>query len=186
MPREAAKTAIRDAVAACAGVSADDAASTGMRWFCGYLLKNNIAQVDAVREWHGGRYRDAGHTERLIVVGDAVDDVQLRNLAFQAQMSTVEEGAADLDIGVSILRGLYEARGLAIPLLVHLRADPRMPGSVQRAQCHARRLAGAILQRYADLAARGTLHVQAVVRDGDGALLPVDLDHAVSQRMEAH
>jgi carboxysome shell carbonic anhydrase len=186
LPREAAKTAIRDAVAACAGVTADDAASTGMRWFCGYLLKNNIAQVDAVREWHGGRYRDAGHTERLIVVGDAVDDVQLRNLAFQAQMSTVEEGAADLDIGVSILRGLYEARGLAIPLLVHLRADPRMPGSVQRAQCRAKRLAGAILHRYADLAARGTLHVQAVVRDGDGALLPVDLDHAVSQRMEAH
>jgi carboxysome shell carbonic anhydrase len=187
MPREAAKEAIRHAVAACAGVSLDDAASTGMRWFCGYLLKNNIAQVDAVREWHGGRYEDAGHTERLIVVGDAVDDVQLRNLAFQAQMATVEEGAPDLDIGVSILRGLYEKRHLAVPLLVHLRADPRMPGSVQRAQCHARRLANAILQRYADLAARGMLHVQAVVRDGtDGALLPVDLTPAASPTMEAH
>jgi hypothetical protein len=74
-----------------------------------------------------------------------------------------------------------------VPLLVHLRADPRMPGSVQRAQCHARRLANAILQRYADLAARGMLHVQAVVRDGtDGALLPVDLTPAASPTMEAH
>jgi len=187
MPREAAKEAIRHAVAACAGVSLDDAASTGMRWFCGYLLKNNIAQVDAVRQWHGGRYQDAGHTERLIVVGDAVDDVQLRNLAFQAQMATVEEGAPDLDIGISILRRLHEERRLAIPLLVHLRADQRIPGSVQRAQCHARRLVAAILQRYADLATRGLLHVQAVVRDGaDDALLPVDLAPAPSQTMEAH
>ncbi len=187
MKREAAKEAIRHAVAACAGVSLDDAASTGMRWFCGYLLKNNIAQVDAVREWHGGLYQDAGHTERLIVVGDAVDDVQLRNLAFQAQMATVEEGAPDLDIGIGILRRLHEDRHLAIPLLVHLRADPRIPGSVQRAQCHARRLAAAILQRYAGLAEHGLLHVQAVVRDGaDGALLPVDLTAAPSQTMEAH
>jgi carboxysome shell carbonic anhydrase len=187
MPREAAKDAIRHAVAARAGVSMDDAASTGMRWFCGYLLKNNIAQVDAVRQWHGGRYQDAGHTERLIVVGDAVDDVQLRNLAFQAQMHTVEEGAPDLDIGIAILRRLNDASGMAIPLLVHLCADPRIPGSIQRAQCHARRLAAAILQRYAELAALGRLHVQAVVRDGaDGALLPVDLSPAAAQTMEAH
>jgi carboxysome shell carbonic anhydrase len=186
LPRDAAKEAIRNAVSACTGVSADDAGSMGMRWFCGYLLKNNIAQVDAVREWHGGRYRDAGHTERLIVVGDAVDDVQLRNLAFQAQMSTVEEGAADLDIGIAILRALHEQRRLAIPLLVHLRADPRMPGSVQRAQCHANRLAAAILHRYGDLATRGLLHVQAVIRGGDGALLPVDLEPAVPRKMEAH
>jgi carboxysome shell carbonic anhydrase len=186
LPREAAKEAIRAAVATCAGVSADDAASTGMRWFCGYLLKNNIAQIDAVREWHGGHYRDAGHTERLIVVGDAVDDVQLRNLAFQAQMTTVEEGSGDLDIGISILRGLHEKRRLAIPLLVHLRAEPRLPGSVQRAQCRANRLAGAILQRYDELATRGLLHVQAVIRDGDGALLPVELQPAASLTLEAH
>jgi hypothetical protein len=45
----------------------------------------------------------------------------------------------------------------------------------------------AILQRYADLATRGLLHVQAVVRDGaDDALLPVDLAPAPSQTMEAH
>jgi carboxysome shell carbonic anhydrase len=187
LPRDAAKEAIRMAVAACAGVSLEDVASTGMRWFCGYLLKNNIAQVDAVREWHGGHYQDVGHTERLIVVGDAADDVQLRNLAFQAQMATVEEGAPDLDIGISILRRLNETRGLATPLLVHLRADPRIPGSVQRAQCHAKRLAAAIVQRYADRPQSGRLYVQAIVRDGaNGALLPVDLTSAPPQIMEAH
>jgi carboxysome shell carbonic anhydrase len=187
LPRQAAKDAIRTAVAASAGVDADDTATAGMRWFCGYLLKNNIAQVDAVREWHGGIYPQAGHRERLIVVGDAVDDVQLRNLAFQAQMATVEEGAADLDIGIHILTGLYEPQRLAVPVLVHLTADPRMPGAVSRAQCRARRLAGAIRLRYADLAARGLLHVQAVVRNGTGgALHPVDLAPSQPRDMETH
>lgn len=189
LAREAAKEAIRDAVAACAGVAPDDPRSEGMRWLCGYLLKNNIGQVDAVRGWNGGPYKDRGHTERLIVVGDAVDDVQLRNLAFQAQMETVEEGAADLDIGVKILRGLNEPRGLATPVLAHFRYDARIPGAFQRAQRRARRLRAAILSRHAGLAAGGLLHVEAVVRGGDGAaLLPVDpvpCEVAAAQR-ESH
>jgi carboxysome shell carbonic anhydrase len=184
LSRDAAKTAIRNAVAACAGVSADDAASAGMRRFCSYLLENNIAQVDSIREWHGGRAPDTENAERLIVVGDAVDDVPLRNIAFQVQMSTVEEGAADLDTGIATLRGPHEERRLAIPLLVHLRADPLMPGSVQRAQVRASRLVKSIQQRYADLRARGRLYIQAVIRDGDGALLPLNLEPAASQMME--
>jgi carboxysome shell carbonic anhydrase len=176
LAREAAKDAIRAAVADCAGVADDDAATEGMRWLCGYVLKNNIGQIDAVRAWHGGVYDDAGHTEQLIVVGDAVDDVQLRNLAFQAQMNTVEEAAMDLDVGIRILRGLHEPRGLAVPLLVHFRYDPRIPGAQAQAQSRARRLSAAILARHAELAARGLLHVQAVVRAGDGtALANVDL-----------
>jgi carboxysome shell carbonic anhydrase len=185
--RDAAKEAIRRAVAACAGVSAEDASSTGMRWFCGYLLKNNIAQLNAVREWHGGRPRNDSQSERLIVAGDMVDDLLLRSFAFQAQMETVEEGAADLDIGIATLRPLAESRRLAIPLLVHLQADPRIPGSAQRTQCRARRLAGAIQQRYADLTARGLLHIQAVIRDGaDGALLPVDLAPMIARTKETY
>jgi hypothetical protein len=166
MSREEAKNAIRDAVADCAGVAADDPATEGMRWFCGYLVKNNLAQVDAVRDWHGGPYADRGHTERLIVVGDAVDDVQLRNLAFQAQMETVEEGAADLDVGVKILHRIHEPRGLGVPILVHFRYDPRIPGDVERTQRRAERLSAAILSRYRELAASGFLHVQWVVRPG--------------------
>jgi hypothetical protein len=164
LPREAAKEAIRQAVADCAGVPADDAATTGMRWFCGYLLKNNMAQIDAVRDWHGASYGDRGHTERLIIVGDAVDDVQLRNLAFQAQMDTVEEGAPDLDVGVHILEHVHGARGLPVPVLVHFRYDPRIPGSRQRAGHRARRLQAAIEARYGALAQNGGLYVQSVIR----------------------
>ncbi len=173
LPREAAKDAIRDAVAACAGVSAADPATEGMRWFCGYLLKNNIAQVDSVRVQQGGSYKDAGHTEKLIVVGDGVDEVPLRNLAFQSQMETVEEGGADLDTGIAILRQEHEKRGLAVPVLVHFRHDPRIPGSVPRAKYKARRLMAAIIERYAPLASRKKLFVQAALRAADGSGLTI-------------
>jgi carboxysome shell carbonic anhydrase len=182
LSREAAKTAIRQAVAACAGVAANDTATEGMRWLCGYLLKNNIGQVDAVLVRHGGAYPDRGHTERLIVVGDPVDDVQLRNLAFQAQMDTVEEGAADLDVGVRILSKLHALHGLAVPVLVHVRYDPRIPGSEAGARKRARRLRAAIVSRYASLAGSGRLHVEAVVRAGDGtSLTAVDLTAASTE-----
>ena len=164
LPREAAKERIRQAVAACAGVGADDGKTEGMRWFCGYLLKNNIGQMDAVRAAHGGAYAESGHTEKLIIVGDAIDDVQLRNLAFQAQMNTVEEGAADLDIGIEILKGPHLPRGLAVPVLVHSGYDPRIPGAEAAAQTRAQRLRAAILARHARLADKGGIFVQAMVR----------------------
>jgi carboxysome shell carbonic anhydrase len=164
LAREAAKEAIRTAVAECAGVSAEDAATEGMRWFCGYLLKNNLAQVDAVRRAFGGPYPDAGHTERLIVAGDGIDDVQLRNLAFQAQTDTVEEAAFDLDVGVKILEGLHAPRGLAVPVLAHVEYDARMPGAQGRAAARALRLKSAIEARFADRVAAGRLLVQAAVR----------------------
>ena len=174
LSREAGKELIREQVAQRMGVPADDAATEGMRWFCGYLLKNNLAQVDAVRQCHGASYSDRGHTEQLIVIGDAVDDVQLRNLAFQAQMETIEEGAADLEVGVRILTALHEPRGLTVPVLVHLRFDPRIPGSRERAEVRARRLRRAIDSRFAAQLDRGSLHVHAVVREGDtGTLHPV-------------
>ncbi len=173
LPREAAKEAIRDAVAASAGVADSDRASEGMRWFCGYLLKNNIAQVDAVLAHQGGRYQEAGHTEKLIVVGDAVDEVQLRNLAFQAQMETVEEGGADLDTGIKILRHTHEAAGLAVPILVHFRHDPRLPGSAARATYKARRMMAAIIARHKTLSARKKIFVQAALRAADGSGLSI-------------
>ena len=186
LAREAAKAAIREAVAACAGVEADDEASEGMRWLLGYLVKNNLSQVDSVREAHGGRYADAGHTERLIIVGDAIDDAQLRNLAFQAQMETVEQGAADLDIGVSILRGLHEPKGLAVPVLAHFGFDARIPGARERAGAKALRLAAAVRERHAELAARGGLFVQAAIRPTDGGA-PIMFEPApVATIKEAH
>jgi carboxysome shell carbonic anhydrase len=166
MSRDEGKQAIRERVAEGMGVPLDDPSTEGMRWFCGYLLKNNVAQIDAVRQWHGANYADRGHTEQLIVIGDAVDDVQLRNLAFQAQMDTIEEGATDLDVGVRILTALHEPRGLAVPVLVHTRFDPQIPGSRERAEARAERLRLAIETRFAAQVSRGGLQVLAVVREG--------------------
>ncbi len=176
MEREAAKEAIRAAVAQMTGVAVDDPVTEGMRWLCGYVLKNNFGQVEAVRNLYGGRYPEAGHGEKLIIVGDAVDDVQLRNLAYQAQMQTVEEGAVDLDVGIKVLTHHHGPAGLPLPILVHFRYDARIPGAADVAAAKARRLAASIASRHAGLAARGDLYIGAVIRAGDGsALTPVEL-----------
>lgn len=163
--REQAKDAIRRAVAEAAGVAEDDAATEGMRWFCGYLLKNNMAQIEYVHAYHDGRYSDVGHTERFITVGDSFDEVQLRNLAYQAQMETVEEGAADMDVGIRIFRKVNMDRELPIPVFVHCRYDGRVPGARARAVERARRLEHAIRARYPDLVRNGWLYTHATVKD---------------------
>lgn len=163
--RDAAKEAIRMAVAESAGVSADDESTEGMRWFCGYLLKNNMAEIEYVRSHHGGRYENIGHTERLITVGDSLDNVQMRNLAYQAQMETVEEGAADMDVGIRIFRKINVSRGLPVPVVVHFAYDGKVPGARRRAKDRCRRLAGAIEARYPDMVRDGWLHTFAVITD---------------------
>ncbi len=173
LEREAAKEFIRQAVADCAGVDAADAATEGMRWLCGYLLKNNLGQVDAVRGWNGGRYTDSGHGEKLVVAGDAIDDFQLRNLVFQAQMGTLEEGAVDLDVGIEVLGRTNAPHGLAVPVLVHVAYDERIPGACARAQARARRLAAAIETRYAGAAGPAGLVIQGVVRARGSSRLEV-------------
>jgi carboxysome shell carbonic anhydrase len=177
LEREAAKEFIRQAVADATGVDAADAATEGIRWLCGYLLKNNIGQVDAVLGWIGGRYTDPGHTEKLLVAGDAIDDVQLRNLAFQAQMRTLEEGAVDLDVGIGILRRTNAPHGLAVPVLVHVAYDERIPGACATAEARARRLTAAIETRYAGAAGTDGLVVQGFVRArGRSRLEPVEAE----------
>jgi hypothetical protein len=115
-----------------------------------------------------------------------VDDVQMRNLSFQAQMETVEEGGADLDIGISILRKTHEPRGLAVPVLVHFRHDPRLPGSAARAEFKARRLMSAIIARHAGLASRKKLFVQAALRAADGTgLVVLDPSPEALEKLEA-
>jgi hypothetical protein len=93
-------------------------------------------------------------------------------------METVEEGAADLDVGMRILRGLQEPRSLAIPVLVHERYDARIPGARERARTRALRLQAAIEARYRNLPP-GLLFVQAIVRDSArGRPEPVALESA--------
>lgn len=165
LAREEAKAYIRERVAETAGVSQDDPATEGMRWFCAYLLKNNLAQIEYVRAYHHGRYEDLGHTERFITVGDSFDDVQMRNLAYQAQMETIEEGAADMDVGIKIFKKVNMAHDLPIPAFVHYRYDGRVPGSRARAVARCRRLERAIHARYPDLSREGWLYTYATIKD---------------------
>lgn len=176
MAREQAKAAIRAAVVEAAGISSNDSATEGMRWFCAYLLKNNMAQIEYVRAYHQGRYADLGHTERFITVGDSFDDVQMRNLAYQAQMETIEEGAADMDVGIKIFRKVNMAHDLPIPAFIHYRYDGRAPGSRERAVERCRRLERAIHARYPELVREGWLYTQATVKNLAGGSRLEDLD----------
>ena len=87
------------------------APETGMRRLIERLLLNNLSQIDYVCENHQGRYADIGHAERFISIGDGFEEVHLRNLAYFGHMHTVEEGAADMDVGIKIFTRLNVARG---------------------------------------------------------------------------
>ena len=91
-----------------------------MRKFIANLLEFNLSQIEYVADMYGGTYPDVGHAERYISVGDGFQEVQLRNIAYYAHLDTVEEGAADLDIGIKIFTGLNLKRGLPIPIAVHI------------------------------------------------------------------
>ena len=171
LPRAEAKEEIRRRVAAAIGVAPDDPATEGMRWFCGYLLKNNIAQVDAVLARFGGPYPDRGHGERLIVVGDPIDDVQLRNLAFQAQMRSIEEGEGDLAVGTRLLGERLGPAGLAVPVLVLQTFDATLPGAAERAAGRANLMLRALERRFPAAAGAARIVAEAAIRPADGGPL---------------
>ncbi|MFX6540416.1 carboxysome shell carbonic anhydrase domain-containing protein, partial [Acinetobacter baumannii] len=91
----------------------------GMRRLIERLLEANLSQIEYVIQHHEGRYADIGHNERFICAGEAMTELQLRNKFYFAHLDTVEEGAADLDVGIKIFSGLNVSRGLPVPVLVH-------------------------------------------------------------------
>jgi len=137
----------------------------GMRRLVERLLQANLSQIQYVIQHHEGRYSDIGHNERFICVGQAMSELQLRNKFYFAHLDTVEEGAADMDVGVKIFTGLNVSRGLAIPLLVHFHFSARVPGARERAIHRCKRVKAAIEDRYESLHAQGLLHCQMAVSD---------------------
>lgn len=133
------------------------APNPGMRRLIERLLLNNLSQIDYVCENHQGRYADIGHAERFISIGDGFEEVHLRNLAYFGHMHTVEEGAADMDVGIKIFTRLNVARGLPVPVAIHFRYDDQVPGSRERAVTRCRRVKAAIEARYPDLVREGLL-----------------------------
>ena len=137
----------------------------GMRALVLKLLEANLSQIEYVIQHHGGRYAVLGHDEAFICAGEATQYVHLRNKYYYAHLDTVEEGAADMDVGVRIFSALNVRHGLAVPVLVHYHYSSRVPGARERAVERCRRVKAAIEARYADLFARGLLHCQMAVSD---------------------
>ncbi len=131
------------------------------------LLENNMSQIDYVRQHHGGSYADAGHAERFIGVGIGFKEIHLRNLTYFAYMDTVEEGAADLDVGIKIFTGLNVSRGLPVPVVVRFDYNSQVPGARERAVRNCERIQAALENRYSDLFQQGLLHALLTVRDQD-------------------
>jgi len=163
MAPEAARAAIGERVRQEAGGAIEE----GMVRFISRLLENNISQIDFVRQFHHGAYGDAGHAERFIGVGIGFKEIHLRNLTYFAHMETVEEGAADLDVGIKIFKGLNISRGLPVPVVIRYDFHSSVPGSRERAVSSCERIAAAVHGRYRDLSRQGLLHTLLTVRDGD-------------------
>lgn len=137
----------------------------GMRKLIVNLLINNLSQIEYVGDLYEGQYPDIGHAERYISVGDGFQEVQLRNLAYYAHLHTVEEGTADLDIGIKIFTGLNLANGLPVPIAIHYRYDSKVPGSRQRMAEQCQRVKAAILDRYKNLVAQNSIFCQMSLQD---------------------
>jgi carboxysome shell carbonic anhydrase len=169
---EAARIALQREVA----IQADGGMSAGMQALVERLLEANLSQIEYVIQHHAGRYAELGHDERFICAGEAPTKVHIRNMYYFAHLATVEEGAADLDVGIKIFTGLNLAHGLAIPVLVHFSHDSNVPGGRERAVLRCRRVKAAIEERYATFAAHGQLHCQMAVSDRNGTELCCFID----------
>ena len=95
----------------------------------------------------------------------------------------MEEGAVDLDIGVSVLAQHHAPLDLPVTVLVNAVFDARIPGAEDWAARRAARLAGAITARHAGLAATGMLQVRAMLRAAGGA--PIGLELSPEQESAA-
>ncbi len=137
----------------------------GMLRFVSYLIFNNFDQIDYVRSYHGHYYSDIGHAERFIGAGVGFKEIQLRNLMYFSYLSTVEEAAQDLDVGIKIFTHLNLSKSLPIPVVVRFDYHGHVPGARDRAVEKCQRVVAAINSRYAELAHTGKLHTLEVVRD---------------------
>lgn len=157
--------AARDRIAVAVAASG---CAHGMQTLIAHLLEANLSQIEYVIQHHAGRYAVIGHDENFIVAGEAVCEMQLRNMYYFAHLDTIEEGAPDMDVGIKIFTGLNLRRGLAVPVLVHFRYNSRVPGARDRAVARCRRVKAAIAGRYPDLTAQGMIHCVMAVTDSQG------------------
>lgn len=168
--------------------SASPYMTDGLAKFMVYLLVNNISQIEYVRQHYGQHYQDIGHAERFIGAGIGFEEVQLRNLTYFSYMNTVEEAAADLDVGIKIFTGLNVSHGLPVPVVVRYDYHGNVPGARERAVEHCQRVTNALNARYTDLKRQGFLHTLQVVRNvnGTGCIEVLESSIKAQSTQEAH
>ncbi|WP_042799064.1 carboxysome shell carbonic anhydrase [Thioalkalivibrio sp. AKL19] len=158
--------AIQDAIHQQGWGRGNGAPHEGMLRLISRLLLNNISQLDYVARYHGGHYVDVGHRERVIIVGQEIEEMQVRNFGYFAHLETMEEGSEGTDVGVNkIFRKLNVERGLPVPVVIHYRYDRKVPGSRERVEARCRRIRDQIMDRYRDLAEKGLIGCHMVIRD---------------------
>ena len=158
--------AIQDAIHQQGWGHGNGAPHEGMLRLISRLLLSNISQLDYVARYHDGHYADVGHRERMIIVGQEIEEMQVRNFAYFAHLDTIEEGAQGIDVGVNkIFRRLNVERGLPVPVVIHYRYDCKVPGSRERVEARCRRVRDGIMERYRDLAEKGLIGCHMVIRD---------------------
>ena len=160
---------------------------TGIKKFIYKIIKNNISQIDYVKQFYCGSYSDIGHAERFIGVGIGFKEVHLRNLTYFSHLDTVEEGAPDLDVGVKIFKSLNVSEDLPIPVVIRFDYSGKVPGARERAIKDCDRVNNAISIRYKNLVDQGLLHTCLTIRDRDktdsAQIISMSLD---KKTQEAH
>ncbi|WP_052467574.1 carboxysome shell carbonic anhydrase [Serpentinimonas raichei] len=183
MPAAAAQQAVQQAlqrhVTELGGLAAKGNEAGLLALVQAWLIAN-FSQIEYVNRHHAGRYAVIGHDEAFVCAGEAVPLLHLRNQFYFAHLDTVEEGAADLDVGARIFQGLNVQRGLALPVLVHFTYNARVPGARERAVQRGLRVAQAIRARFSDLAERGLLHCRVAVSERQAGSVLEWAEHAVS------
>ena len=160
-----AQAVIESALNACNEDRHSTAPQAAMKGLLAWLISNNFSQIAYVKDYEQGQYTDIGHAERFIGIGNGFEEVQLRNLTYYAFMDTLEEGAADMDVGIKIFKGIHLPKGLPIPVVIRCDYDGKVPGSRDRAQAKALRLETALHARYPELSAKGQLISLCTLRD---------------------
>jgi len=140
-------------------------AAEGMVNFIAHIIENNLSQIEYVKQNFGNSYPDIGHAERFIGAGVGFEEIQLRNLMYFAYLQTVEEAAADTDVGIKIFSGLNVKKGLPIPVVVRFDYHGQVPGAKDRAKQHCQRVSNAFQERYAKLNEQDMIQILQVVRD---------------------
>ena len=168
MNAEQSRSFIQQVIFSCNIKVSSTAPAESMNKLIAWFIENNFSQIEYVLKYENGCYADIGHAERFIGIGNGFEEVQLRNLTYYSYLDTVEEGLADVNVGIKIFTGLNINKGWPIPIIIRCDYDGRVPGSRDRAEDKANRLEQALHDRFSQLSANGQLQALRTLRDKNG------------------